>query len=305
LRPSVLAIFGPTASGKSAVAEAVVDRIGGELVSADSAQVYRGLPILTNQPSVETRLVAIWELDHDASVAEYQRLAHAAVDDILARGSTPLVVGGTGLYLRAALSDLELPPAPPAGTRERLERLYDRLGPERAHALLTERDPSAAERVHPNDRKRVVRALELEEAGVSLRPVESRLWASDMRHPTLLVGLDVPRDVLEERIEKRARAMFAAGVQAEVLRALQRPLSPTARNVLGLRLIADLPRDEALQALVARTRRLAAYQRKWMRRVPGLASVAGDRSPGEIADDILDMAGRREPLPAHGGAPRR
>ena len=107
MRPSVLAIFGPTASGKSAVAEAVVDRIGGEVVSADSAQVYRELPILTNQPLVATRLVGIWELDHDASVAEYQRLAHAAVDEILARGSTPVVVGGTGLYLRAALSDLE------------------------------------------------------------------------------------------------------------------------------------------------------------------------------------------------------
>ena len=305
MRPSVLAIFGPTASGKSAVAEAVVDRIGGEVVSADSAQVYRGLPILTNQPLVATRLVGIWELDHDASVAEYQRLAHGAVDEILARGSTPVVVGGTGLYLRAALSDLELPPAPIGGTRERLERLYERLGPERAHALLTERDPGAAERVHPNDRRRVVRALELEEAGASLRPADNRLWTSDMRHPTLLVGLDIARDVLVERIEERAEAMFAAGVREEVLRALERPLSPTAGNVLGLRPIADLPPAEALHALVVRTRRLAAYQRKWMRRVTGLVSVAGDRPPGEIADDILDMAGRREPLPAHGGAPRR
>lgn len=304
MRPSVLAIFGPTASGKSAVAEAIVERIDGELVSADSAQVYRGLPILTNQPSRPTRLVGIWELEQEASVAEYQRLAHAAIDEIVARGSLPVVVGGTGLYLRAALSDLELPPPPPPNARKRWERLYDRLGPERAHALLAERDPAAAERIHPNDRRRVVRALELEEAGSSLRPAENRLWAADARHPTLIVGLEVPRDVLARRIEARAREMSAAGVQEEVARALEQPISVTAQKVLGLREVAELPPDEALQALVVRTRRLAAYQRKWMRRVPGLVSVAADPTPGEIADEILDMAGRRERLPAHGGASR-
>src|SRR5918911_1865234 len=109
---AVLAIFGPTASGKSAVAEAIAAKIPAELVSADAMQVYRGLPILTNQSTYPTRLVGIWDLGHDASGAEYQRLAHAAVDEILAAERTPIVVGGTGLYLRAALAGLELPPPP-------------------------------------------------------------------------------------------------------------------------------------------------------------------------------------------------
>jgi tRNA dimethylallyltransferase len=150
----------------------------------------------------------------------------------------------------------------------------------------------------------VVRALELVESGTSLRPADDRLWAADTRHPTLLVGLDVPREVLARRIETRAQAMFEAGLQEEVACALERPIALTAQKVLGLREVAELPRDEALRALIVRTRQLAAYQRKWMRRVPGLVSVAGNRTPGEIADDILDMAGRRERIPAHGGAPR-
>src|SRR4051812_25653535 len=109
----VIAIFGPTASGKTAVAEAIADAVAAEIVSADSMQVYDGLPILTNQPGRTTALVGIWPLDHEGSVAEYQRLAHEAIDSALAEGRTPIVVGGTGLYLRAALADLELPPAPP------------------------------------------------------------------------------------------------------------------------------------------------------------------------------------------------
>src|SRR5919202_4046488 len=118
---AVLAIFGPTASGKSAVAEAVAARIPAELVSADAMQVYRGLPLLTNQSAHPARLVGIWPLDHEASVAEYARLAHEAIDEILAAGRTPLVVGGTGLYLRAALAELELPPPPEPGRREHWE----------------------------------------------------------------------------------------------------------------------------------------------------------------------------------------
>src|SRR5438093_12625559 len=167
----VIAIFGPTASGKSAVAEEIARRIPSELVSADAMQAYRGLPILTNQS--EARLVGIWGLDHEASLGEYQELAHAAVDEILEAGRTPVVVGGTGLYLRAALAELELPPAPEPGARERFQRLYDRVGPERAHGLLAQRDPGAAADVHANDRRRVVRALELSEAGHSLRPPRS------------------------------------------------------------------------------------------------------------------------------------
>jgi len=291
----VLAIFGPTASGKSAVAEALSERIPAELVSADSMQVYRGLPILTNQSELPARLVGIWPLDHEASVGEYQQLAHAAVDEILAAGRTPVVVGGTGLYLRAALAELELPPAPEKGARERWEDVYDRDGSEKAHALLAELDPEAAAAVHPNDRRRVVRGLEL--AG---RPRErERLWAEETRHPTLVFGLEVPKDVLDRRIEERAEAMFRAGARQEVEQALAAGVSATARYAHGLEDIAGEPDDDAaIQALVVRTKRYAAYQRKWMRRIPGLVSLPANRPPGEIADAILEVARARQRLPA-------
>ena len=294
----VLAIFGPTASGKTEIAAAIAQRVPAEVVSADSMQVYRGLPVLTNQPGRPTRLVGIWPLTHEASVGEYQSLAHAAIDEILAAGRTPVVTGGTGLYLRAALAELELPPPPPAGARERWEGLYDRVGPARAHEALASRDPAAAATVHANDRRRVVRALELAELGASLAPVHSRLWTEETRHPTLIFGLDVPHDVLAERIPRRTREMFERGVEDEVGRALAEPLSATARHVIGLREIADLPRDEAIDALTRRTLRYASYQRKWLRSLPGVVSLAADRPPGAVADEILEVARSRQRLPA-------
>jgi tRNA dimethylallyltransferase len=283
----VIAIFGPTASGKTAVAEAIADAVPSQIVSADSMQVYQGLPILTNQPEWPAALVGIWPLDREGSVAEYQRLAHEAVDGALSQGRTPIVVGGTGLYLRAALADLALPPAPPAGVRERWERLYDRLGPEQAHAALAERDPQAAQAVHPNDRRRVVRALELHEARGSLAPPRDRLWSEETRHPTLIFGLDVPKAVLDDRIRERTQAMFESGVEEEVARALRAPVSRTATQIIGLREIAELPRDEAVAAIALRTRRYAAYQRKWMRRLPHVQAVSADRPAVETAAEIV------------------
>ncbi len=300
---SVLAVFGPTGSGKTAVAEELADRIGGELISADAMQVYRGLPVLTNQSERPTRLVGIWDLGHEASVAEYQDLAHAAIDEALDAGRVPVVVGGTGLYLRAALAGLQLPPPPPGGVRERLERLYERLGPETAHAVLAERDPAAADRVHPNDRRRIVRALELVESGASLAPAEDRLWTAGYRRPTLVFGLDLPRDVLVRRIEKRTQRMFERGVEREIAAALERPISATARTIHGLRDIAELPRDEAIETYNRRVRRYAAYQRKWMRRIPGIVIIDANRPANEVADDILEVARARQRLP--GDAPVR
>jgi tRNA dimethylallyltransferase len=293
---TVIGIFGPTASGKSGAAEALSERIPSESVSADAMQVYRGLPILTNQSSYPTRLVGIWSLDREASLGAYTPLAHAAIDEILADGRTPVVVGGTGLYLRAALAELELPPAPEPGARERWQQVYDE-DPSAAHERLGRIDAAAAAAVHPNDRRRVVRALELAEVGASLAPGTDRLWAEATRHPTVIVGLDVPKETLERRIEERTRAMFDAGVVEEVRRALAGRISATARKTLGLDEVAALPREEAIAAIVVRTRRYAAYQRKWMRRVPGLVMVDADRPPGEIADDIVALARPREHLP--------
>jgi tRNA dimethylallyltransferase len=291
--PRVLAIFGPTASGKTAVAEAVADRVDGELVSADAMQVYRGLAILTNQSPRPTRLVGIWPLSHEASVAEYAQLAHAAVDDILAAGRLPIVVGGTGLYLRAALAELKLPPAPGAGERARWERLYDVEGPDRAHQLLAGRDPAAAAVVHPNDRRRVVRALELAAAGTSLRPQDDRLWSERTRWPSLVVGLDVPKDELARRIERRTAEIFERGVEDEVRRALAERISSTAEHVHGLREIATLPREEAIAGMNAQMRKYAAYQRKWMRRTPNIVVLDADRTPAAVAEEIVRLVGER------------
>jgi tRNA dimethylallyltransferase len=286
---AVIAVFGPTASGKTAVAEEVADRLGGEVVSCDALQVYRGLPILTNQPSRPTGLVGIRDLDEEMSVGAYATLAHAMIDELVAGGRTAIVSGGTGLYLRSALADLDVPPPPGEGVRERVVAEVER-DPAAAHERLERLDPRAAEAVHANDQRRIVRALELAETGASLVPEDDRLWAGATRHPTVIVGLELPPDELERRIAARTAAMFAQGVVAEVRAALASGVSRTAAKALGLDEIATLPEPEARERIVIRTRRYAAYQRKWMRRIPGIIPVDGTRPVHEIAGVVLEAA---------------
>jgi len=290
--PEVLAVFGPTASGKSEVAGALADRLATEVVSADALQVYRGLPILTNQSARPTRLVAIRDLTETMSVGEYAQLARAAVDELVREHGTAVVAGGTGLYLRAAVAELELPPKVEATARERWERVYD-ADPLAAHARLAELDEPAAAVAHPNDRRRVVRALELAETGGSLAPSQNRLWSSETRRPTLVVGLEVQPTTLDERIRARAESMLAAGAVEEARTAVAAGVSRTAEKALGLRELAELPPGEALERMVARTRRYAAYQRKWMRRIPGIVMIDADRPANEVADAILEVARAR------------
>ncbi len=281
----VLAIFGPTASGKTAVAGVLRERLGAEVVSADSAALFAGIPILTAAPDYPARLVGVVPLREDVSVGWFQRRAHEEIDAV----EVPLVVGGTGLYFRAALASLELPPPPQAGRRAYWQAEVDRLGPEGAHALLADRDPAAAARVHPNDRKRLIRALELAEAGASLAPAGDRLWTEDTRRPTTIVALELPLDELDRRIEARTREMAAAGARAEAQAAWAQPLSETARKVLGLEEFATLGEDEAVERVVHATRRLASYQRKWLRRMPRVTTLDADRPPEEIAADIVAL----------------
>lgn len=288
----VLALFGPTASGKTAVAGILRERLGAEVISADSAALYAGLPVITAAPEYPARLVGIVPLDRDVSVGEYQRRAHDAIDE----SEVPLVVGGTGLYLRAALSALEFPPP---GRREHWQAEVDRLGPDAAHALLAERDPAAAARVHPNDRKRVVRALELAETGASLAPAHDRLWTEDTRLPTTIVALDLPLDELDRRIEERTRAMAAAGAADEARRAWERPLSQTARKILGLEQFATLPEEEAIAEVAQATRRLARYQRKWLRKMPNVVTLDANRSAEELADAVVALGRTGEYLSRH------
>jgi tRNA dimethylallyltransferase len=294
-RKSVLALFGPTAVGKTAVAAILRTALGAEVVSADSAALYEGLPILTAAPPYPARLVGVVPIGQEISVGAYQRLAHGAIDEI----DVPLVVGGTGLYLRAALAGLAIPPPAAEGRRAHWEAEYDRLGAIHTHSLLAERDPAAAVRVHPNDRKRVVRALELAEAGASLAPERDRLWTNDTRLPTRIVALDLPLDELDARIERRTRAMVEHGVVDEARRAWVAGPSRTAAQVLGLEEFATLPVDEAIERVTQATKRLARYQRKWLRRMPGVVTLDGTRTAEEVAAEIVALERTGEPVSRH------
>jgi tRNA dimethylallyltransferase len=292
LRPQVIAIFGPTASGKSAVAHQLATHLGTEVVSADALQVYEGIPILTNQSPWPTRLTAIRGLTEEMSVGEYAALAHDEIDALVDANGIAVVAGGTGLYLRAALADLDIPGAVAPATRKRVEQLYD-ADPDAAHERLGTLDPAAATAVHVNDRRRVVRALELAESGRSLVPATDELWSEATRHPTLVVGLDLPSSTLEERIRARTRKMLDRGASAEARAAKSYGLSHTAAKALGLEELATAPAEDIEERIVVRTRRYAAYQRKWMRRIPGLVLVDADRPTEELVDEILDLARAR------------
>jgi len=288
----VVAIFGPTASGKSAVAHRVATALSTEVVSADALQVYRRLTILTNQPTEPTQLVGIRNPMETMSVGEYAALAHDAIDDLVRARGAAVVAGGTGLYLRAALANLEIPPAVAPSERARLERLYD-ADPAEAYARLVALDPAAAASVHVHDRRRVVRALELGTVGSTLSPASDRLWSEETRRPTVIVGLELPKDELERRISARTNEMIRRGVVEEVCEVLREPVSRTARQALGLDELAGLPLAEARERIVIRTRRYAAYQRKWMRRIPGIVMIDADRPVEQVADAVLDVARAR------------
>jgi len=290
----VLAIFGPTGIGKTALAVALADRLrtAGDrpvAVSADALQVYRGLEVLTGvasapeQERLEHRLVSCVPVDRTWSVAEHAARAHAEIDALLAQGRTPIVVGGTGLYLRAALTELELRPPPPPQLRARLQAELAEQGPEALHARL----PAATrERVAARDAKRIVRALELAELGQDLHRGD-QLWTAQTRHPTRLVGLTMQRDALRARIDARVDAMVAAGAADEVRRADAAGASATARKALGFRelLAGDV------DAMKAATRRYARRQLTWMRKLAGveLVDVTG-REPDAVADALLPGA---------------
>ncbi|MDX6721412.1 MAG: tRNA dimethylallyltransferase [Solirubrobacteraceae bacterium] len=291
----VLALFGPTAVGKTDVAIALADRLRtrGErpvAVSADALQVYAGLEILTGVPDraqrarLEHRLISFVPVDERFSVGEYAALAHAEIDGLLAEGATPIVVGGTGLYLRAALADLALRPPPPQGVRERWEAELAAQGSEALHAHLAREAPWAAVSIDPRDRRRLVRSLELLDLG-ALQPPRgpSHLWTTDTRHPTRLVGLVRDRDELYVRIEARVDAIVAAGAVDEVRRAHAAGASQTARVALGFEEL--LCGDVA--AMKRRTRNFARRQLTWMRKLAGVTvvDVAG-RTPQEVAAAI-------------------
>ena len=291
----VVAIFGPTGVGKTAVAVELADllRARGEdpvAISADALQVYRGLETLTGVASAEERarlehrLVSFVDPADSFSAGEFMPLAHAEIDAALDSGRRPIVLGGTGLYLRAALTELALAPPPPPELRERWQREVEARGPAALHAELRERAPEAAATIEPTDRTRIVRSLELLEMGEEPpRSEGSELWTADTRRPTRLFGLVRAREELYDRIDARVDAMVAAGAADEVRRVAAAGASHTARKALGFE---ELLSGE-VEAMKRRTRQYAKRQLTWMRKLPDVAVVdATGRAPAEVAAEI-------------------
>lgn len=290
-------LVGPTASGKTALAVEVARRLGDvEIISMDSMVVYRHMDIGTATPTAAERaaaphhLVDVVDPAEDHTVAAHQALVAAALDDIAGRGARALLVGGTGLYVRAVVDRLSIPPRYPE-VRQRLESEPDT---EALHRRLAELDPPAAARMEPTNRRRVVRALEVtlgsgrpfSEHGPGLDHYPELPWA--------IVGLDVPREVLDARIAERYRRQLAAGFVEEVRALAARPagLSATARQALGYRELLDhvergAPLDECVEEAVRRTRRFARRQQRWFRRDPRITWIpAPDPEDPALVDTV-------------------
>ncbi|MFF5171005.1 tRNA (adenosine(37)-N6)-dimethylallyltransferase MiaA [Micromonospora sp. NPDC000089] len=292
---TVIAVVGPTAAGKSALSIALAHALDGEVVNADSMQLYRGMDIGTakltpaEREGVPHHLLDLWEVTEPASVAEYQRLARAAVDDILARGRTPLLVGGSGLYVRAVLERFEFPGTDPA-VRERLEAELAAVGPAPLHARLAEADPAAAVSILPGNGRRIVRALEVIE--LTGAPFTASLPQPTPYYPSVQLGVDLDTAALDERIALRVDRMWADGLVAEVRELVGRglPEGRTASRALGyqqvLRFLAGKTTEtEAYQETIRATRRFVRRQRSWFRRDPlihWLDSAAPDLLPSAL-----------------------
>lgn len=285
--PPVVAVVGPTAAGKSELAVALARELGGEVVNADSMQIYRGMDIGTAKLPVEQRagvrhhLLDVLDVTQPATVAEFQSWARAAIDDCRARSVVPVLVGGSALYVRAVLDEFDFPGTDPA-TRQRLEADLAELGPAVLHARLAEVDPAAAAAILPSNGRRVVRALEVHE--LTGRPYQAALPVrAYMYEPSVQVGIDVPRGVLDERIEERVRHMWSSGFVDEVRALDARGLRTgrTASRALGYRqvlrfLAGEISADDAREDTIRATRRFARRQDAWFRKDDRIAWIAHD-----------------------------
>jgi tRNA dimethylallyltransferase len=290
----VLAVVGPTAAGKTELALALAERLGGEVISADAMLVYRGMDIGTAKPTPEQRarvrhhLVDLVDPGEEFSVAGFQPLARAAIADVLERGRLPLLVGGSGLYFRAVVDDFVFPPTDQA-VRARLEAEAAETGLPELYRRLAAADPAAAARIQPSNLRRTVRALEVME--LTGRPFSSFRAAMDApvsRYRLTVLGLDPGPEALRARVAERVAAMAQAGLVEEVRRLADRPLSRTARQALAYKELLDAmerdaPVSEALEAVVRRTRAYARRQLAWFRRDPRVRWSTLPAGPARVA----------------------
>jgi tRNA dimethylallyltransferase len=274
--PPVVAVVGPTATGKTALAVALAHRLGGEVVNADSMQLYRGMDIGTAKPDLAERngvphhLLDLWHVREAASVAAYRELARAEIDRLRTGGTRPLLVGGSGLYIRAVLDELDFP-GTDAALRARLEEELGAIGPAAMHERLAALDPAAAAAVLPSNGRRIVRALEVIE--LTGGPFRAQLPERLPHYPAVVVGLDREPAELDERIAARVDRMWAAGFVDEVAALAADGLreGPTASRALGYAQVlaqfdGELTAAEARERTVSATRRFVRRQRSWFRR---------------------------------------
>ncbi|MGB0889056.1 MAG: tRNA (adenosine(37)-N6)-dimethylallyltransferase MiaA [Solirubrobacterales bacterium] len=299
-QPSVIAIFGPTGIGKTEIAIRVAEMLRAEgedpvAVSVDSMQVYRELPILTGvadaeqRSRLEHRLIGHVSVADNYDVATHAKLAHAEIDRLRSAGQRQIVVGGTGLYLRASLTELDLLPAPSPETRERLSIELEQDGQAVLYARLESMAPDVASTIDANDPRRTIRALEALEQGVSAAErSENRLWTEDVRVPTELFALVMDRDELYARVELRVDQMVAAGAEQEV-RGADPLAGKTARQALGFQelLSGDVDR------MKTNTRRYAKRQLTWLRKLAGAIEIdvtrrTADAAAAEIVHAVTD-----------------
>jgi tRNA dimethylallyltransferase len=255
-------------------------------INCDSIQVYRGLEVLSGaagaeeQARLEHRLLSFVPIDEEFSAGRFAELAHAEIDRLVDQDRPPILVGGTGLYLRAALSDLDLRPPVRADVREQVEREIVERGPEALHAEL---DPDVAATVHPNDRKRIARWTELARSGLQPPASSEGLWTERLRHPTLLVGLTMDREELIGGIAERVEVMASAGAGEEARRAADAGASRTARAALGF----DEFLSGDLDAVATAHRRYARRQLTWMRKMEGVRVIdRTGRTDEQVAAEI-------------------
>lgn len=272
----VIAIVGPTASGKTALAVEVARAVDGEVVGTDSMQAYRGMNIGTATPTqaeqrgVPHHMIDVWDLAEGVSVVEFRDRARAAIDEIFARGKVPVVVGGSGLYVRAVLEEMDFPTTDP-NVRRRWDERLTQIGAPALHAELAAIDPAAASSIEVNNGRRIVRALEVIE--LTGEPFAARLPAPTDRYPTVRFGLSIERDVLDSRIEDRVDSMWADGFVQEVQGLASAGLgsAPTAAAALGYRPVLDylageISEAQARERTIDDTRRFARRQQRWFAR---------------------------------------
>jgi len=299
----IIAVVGPTAVGKTALGESIARSLNGEVVSADSMQVYRGMDIGTAKPPLFARSVPYHCLDlaepgEPYSAARFQADARAALADIAARGRQPIVVGGTGLYVRAALDDMRFPAGDiQTAGRQRIDAMARDLGAAGLHALLAERDPASAALIHPNNTRRVMRALEMSESGVSYATQAAGFARRDAFLPTVYLGLSMERSVLYERIDRRVDEMVRIGLVAEVAGLLDAGYrsAVTATQAIGYKELVPVIEDgaplaTAVDDIKRASRRYAKRQLSWFRADPRVVWIdVTDRRGDDLLASALEL----------------